>query len=306
MTSFFKRTIGRISEGISQPGFWFVFPAGLIVSSLLIYPIFYNIIISFSNKNLLSQSWEFIGWENYLYILADPAFYTALGVSLKWTAASIFLQLLVGFTLALMLNRVKKFQGFFRAALIIPWAFPGIIIALSWQWILNDIYGFLNNMLMNLNLISSPIYFLSDHKIVFITALCINVWFGAPLMMVNILSALQTVPAEQYEAIQIDGAGPLQAFYHITLRHIRTVIGLLLVLRTIWVFNNFEFLFLLTGGGPGTVTETLPMYAYKTGWMLQQLGRASAVTMLLLIILLAVCLVYFYFLDKWEKEDIYE
>ena len=130
----------------------------------------------------------------------------------------------------------------------------------------------------------------------------VNIWFGAPLIMVNVLSALQTVPKDQYEAAQLDGASPWQSFVHITLPHIRVVVGLLVVLRTIWVFNNFDTIYLITGGGPANLTQTVPIYAYNVGWGLKQLGRSSAVTVLLLIFLLIVCMFYFKILDKWEKE----
>lgn len=120
--------------------------------------------------------------------------------------------------------------------------------------------------------------------------------------MVNVLSALQTVPKDQYEAAQLDGASPWQSFVHITLPHIRVVVGLLVVLRTIWVFNNFDTIYLITGRRPANLTQTVPIYAYNVGWGLKQLGRSSAVTVLLLIFLLIVCMFYFKILDKWEKE----
>ena len=109
-------------------------------------------------------------------------------------------------------------------------------------------------------------------------------------------------PKDQYEAAQLDGASPWQSFVHITLPHIRVVVGLLVVLRTIWVFNNFDTIYLITGGGPANLTQTVPIYAYNVGWGLKQLGRSSAVTVVLLIFLLIVCMFYFKILDKWEKE----
>ena len=108
--------------------------------------------------------------------------------------------------------------------------------------------------------------------------------------------------ADQYEAAQLDGASPWQSFVHITLPHIRVVVGLLMVLRTIWVFNNFDTIYLITGGGPAGLTQTVPIYAYNVGWGLKQLGRSSAVTVVLLVFLLLVCMLYFKLLDKWEKE----
>ena len=118
------------------------------------------------------------------------------------------------------------------------------------------------------------------------------------MIMINVLSALQTIPQDQYEAAQIDGASKGQQFWHITVPHIKVVVGLLVVLRTIWIFNNFDIIYLLTGGGPADKTMTVPIYAYNMGW-----GKSSAVTILLLLFLLLVCFIYFAVIAKWEKED---
>ena len=281
----------------------FVLPAMLIVFLLLVYPIFSSIYFSFTSKNLIRPYYKWIWFDNFKFVLTNPEFYRAFLNSIKWTILSITGQLLVGFIAALSLNKIPKFSGFYRTLLIIPWAFPAIVIAFSWKWILNDVYGYIPNLLTQLHITKENINFLADPKTAFWIVLFINIWFGAPLFMVNILAALKTIPREQYEAAIVDGASSFQVFRYITIRHIRGVIGLLVVLRTIWVFNNFDLLYLLTGGGPSDLTTTLPIYAYKTGWNLKRLGTASAVTILLLLFLMAVCFGYFKLLNKWERED---
>ena len=281
----------------------FVLPAMLIVFLLLVYPIISSVYFSFTSKNLIRSYYKWIWFDNFKFVLTNPEFYHAFLTSIKWTVLSITGQLLVGFIAALSLNRIPKFSGFYRTLLIIPWAFPAIVIAFSWKWILNDVYGFIPNLLTQLHITKENINFLADPKTAFWIVLFINIWFGAPLFMVNILAALKTIPREQYEAAIVDGASSFQVFRYITIRHIRGVIGLLVVLRTIWVFNNFDLLYLLTGGGPSDLTTTLPIYAYKTGWNLKRLGTASAVTILLLLFLMAVCFGYFKLLNRWERED---
>ena len=281
----------------------FVLPAMLIVFLLLVYPIISSVYFSFTSKNLIRPYYKWIWFDNFKFVLTNPEFYHAFLTSIKWTVLSITGQLLVGFIAALSLNRIPKFSGFYRTLLIIPWAFPAIVIAFSWKWILNDVYGFIPNLLTQLHITKENINFLADPKTAFWIVLFINIWFGAPLFMVNILAALKTIPREQYEAAIVDGASSFQVFRYITIRHIRGVIGLLVVLRTIWVFNNFDLLYLLTGGGPSDFTTTLPIYAYKTGWNLKRLGTASAVTILLLLFLMAVCFGYFKLLNRWERED---
>lgn len=283
-------------------GFLFILPAVLVLFLLLLYPVFTSVYYSFTSKHLVRPSYKFVGFDNYIKVLSDPNFYKAFMTNIKWTVYSLAGQLLVGFTAAMALHRTKKFKSFLRTILIIPWAFPSIVIALSWKWILNGVYGFVPIMLQKLGIVSEIPQFFSNPNLVFGTLVFVNIWFGSPLIMVNILSALQSVPEDQYEAAQIDGASAWQSFCSITVPHIRNVVGLLMVLRTIWIFNSFDIIFLLTGGGPANITTTLPIYAYNIGWGIKQLGRSSAITVLLLIFLLLVCALYFKLLNKWEKE----
>ena len=273
----------------------FVLPAIIIVLALFVYPIISSFYFSFTNKNLIRPTYDFVGLDNYIAVLKDKGFWNAFLNSLKWTIFSLGGQLLVGFTAALALNKVKHLKGFYKTLLIIPWAFPSIVIAFSWQWILNGVYGFLPNILVQLGLCDTPPQF--------VVLVFINIWFGAPMIMVNVLAALQTVPQDQYEAAEIDGAKGWQSFLYITVPHIKVVTGLLVVLRTVWIFNNFDLIYLITGGGPAGATQTVPVYAYDMGWGTKLLGKSSAVTVLLFIFLMAVCVAYFAVLAHWEKED---
>lgn len=280
----------------------FVLPAMIIVGLLFIYPFFSSIFFSFTNKNLIMPTYRFVGLDNYKAVLSDPIFFNAFFNSIKWTVFSLAGQVFVGFILALALHRVRRFKKLYRTLLIVPWAFPTIVIAFSWQWILNGVYGYLPNMIVKLGLMDAAPPFLTDTTWAFVCLVFINIWFGAPMIMVNVLSALQTVPQEQFEAAKIDGASSWQVFRYITFPHIKVVVGLLVVLRTVWIFNNFDIIYLITGGGPSNATMTLPIFAYNLGWGTKMLGRASAVTVLLFIFLLAVCFIYFSIISKWEKE----
>lgn len=281
----------------------FVLPAIIIVLALFVYPIISSFYFSFTNKNLIRPTYDFVGLDNYIAVLKDKGFWNAFLNSLKWTIFSLGGQLLVGFTAALALNKIKHLKGFYKTLLIIPWAFPSIVIAFSWQWILNGVYGFLPNILVQLGLCDTPPQFLTDRVLAFVVLVFINIWFGAPMIMVNVLAALQTVPQDQYEAAEIDGAKGWQSFLYITVPHIKVVTGLLVVLRTVWIFNNFDLIYLITGGGPAGATQTVPVYAYDMGWGTKLLGKSSAVTVLLFIFLMAVCVAYFAVLAHWEKED---
>lgn len=296
------KTSNRIKR-VMRSGVWFVVPAILVIGLLLLYPVGSSILYSFTSKHLIKANWKWVGVKNYVAILSDPDFWHSLLTNIKWTVTSLLCQLIVGFSAAMALERIKKAKGLYRTMLIVPWAFPSIVIALSWKWILNGVSGFLPHLLVKLGICQTLPQFLTSGNSAFWTLVLINTWFGAPLIMVNVVSALQTVPKDQYEAAQIDGASSFQSFLNITVPHIKTVVGLLVVLRTIWVFNSFDMIYLITGGGPGGATETVPIYAYNIGWGLKQLGKSSAVTVILLGFLLIVCSMYFRILNKWEKED---
>ncbi len=280
----------------------FIAPACLVTVLLLAYPICISIFYSFTNKSLLGKPLKFVGLSNYQAVLSNPEFYQALWNTIVYTVISLSLQLLLGFLLALALNRITRFQGLFRTLILIPWAFPMIIVTFTWSYLLNDLYGIVNGKLLQWGLIARPIQFLADPRFAMITVSLVNVWFGVPLFAVNILASLQTIPKDLYEAAQIDGASALMRFRFITLPFVRVIAGLLIILRTIWIFNSFDLIFLMTGGGPGTSTVTVPIFAYRMGWTLYSLGRSSAVTILLLLFLAGACFLYFRILDRWEKE----
>lgn len=286
-------------------GRWlWVLPAIVLVICLFVYPLGSQIFYSFTNKTLIKTTYGMKGLSNYTAILTDKNFWLALWTSVKWTVLSLLFQILTGFTAALALNSIKNSMArqIYRILLIIPWAFPTIAIAIIWKWLLNGIYGFIPTILVNIGLADKLLQFLSTPDMVMPTLVMVNVWFGFPLIMVNVLAALQTVSQEQYEAAQIDGARKWHTFIYITLPHIKNVIGLLVVLRTIWVFNSFDIIYMITGGGPANISTTLPIYIYNLGWVNKYVGRSSAAAVILLIILLSICAVYFRVLKKWEKE----
>lgn len=283
----------------------FVLPAMLVVLCLLVYPLVSTVVYSFTNKTLIKPTYSFKGLSNYITILKDPDFRRAFLTTILWTICSLVGQIVVGFLGALALNRVRNpiAKPVYRICMIIPWAFPSIAIALTWKWMLNGIQGYIPTLLMNLGLTQGMAQFLSNPNLVIPTLVFINIWFGAPMIMVNVYAALQTVPQDQYEAAEIDGASGLQSFIHITVPHIKVVVGLLVVLRTIWVFNNFDIIYMTTAGGPANLSTTMPIYIYNLGWTNKLVGRASAASILLLIFLIAVCLIYFAVIARWEKED---
>jgi len=281
--------------------YMFLLPAIIALVVLLAFPIISSFYYSLTNKSLIYPKTSYIGIKNFIEILHAEAFWKSSRNSLLFTIAIVSLQFCVGLIAAIALNRIRYFRGLFRTMLIIPWTFPNIVMTFTWTWLLNDLYGPVNGYLLNWKLIKQPIQFLGTQGMTIASVIMIMTWFGAPFMMVNILAGLQSISKSEYEAAKIDGASNLLVFWYVTLPHLKTLIGLILCLRFIWVFNNFDFIFLFTGGGPGTATETLPLYAYRLGWKLNDLGMSATVAVILFIALMGATTLYFKMLSKKEK-----
>ncbi len=274
-------------------GALFLLPGMLVLAVTLTYPVLSNLWNSFTDAHLVYPGAEWIGLENYELTFADPAFYRALGNSVVWTVSSIVLQVVLGLAAALLLNAKVPGQVVFRLAMIVPYAFPTVTIALVWRWMLNSVYGVVNFMLMGVGLIDQPVAWLSSQQYSMAVAVLVNVWFGYPLFALGLLAGLQAIPAEHFEVARIEGASPLQTLRHVILPGIKKILGILVVLRTIWVFNAFDLIYLLTGGGPRGATETLPIYAYRIGWDIGFISQTSAIAVLLLVVLIGFAAVYF-------------
>ena len=240
----------------------FVGPAMLVVICLLVYPLMSTLVYSFTNKTMIRPDFDVIGFQNYISLLKDEEFFTAFGHTLFWTVCSVLGQVIVGFIGALCLNRVKNnvAKNMFRIFAIIPWGFPAIATAMTWKWLLNGIYGFIPTMMKDLGLTEGLIQFLSNSDLVLPTLVGINIWFGAPLIMVNVYAALQTIPRDQYEAAQIDGANRFQVFTRIVLPLVRPGIVSTAIYVFINAWNEFLYALLLVSSS----TKTTLSVAVKT------------------------------------------
>lgn len=277
-----------------------VLPGIALLLALVVYPVGWNVYNSFTNRNLTFPDTSLVGLDNYRDLFSDPSFWKSIGRTGIWTLLSVAGQLLLGIVGALALQRVRRGQAALRLALIVPWAFPSIVLAFSWRFMLDGLYGVVNDVGMRLGLIDSPIPFLGDEDLALASVIVMNIWFGFPFMMVALLAGLQTIPRDQYESAGVDGATAWQETRYITLPALRNLIGALVLLRGIWVFNNFDFVFLTTGGGPVDRTETLPVFAFGIGWANYQIGRMAAVSVALLLIL-AVCAFGYFLLTRYRR-----
>jgi multiple sugar transport system permease protein len=266
-------------------------PALAMLAFVFLYPIVWCTYLSFTDRRLVGREANFIGLQNYVTILTSFRFYEDLWHTFYYTLASVVLQVLVGLGVATLLNQPVRAKGLFRTLMIIPYATPSVAIAISWRWICYPAIGFLNIVGRYLGFASYDWF--AEVSTAMPMAIFVNVWFGTPLMTLAILAGMQGIPQEQYDAANVDGTGSLQRFWYITLPLVKPIILVMATLRTIWIFNYFDMVFLLTGGGPAGTTETVPLLAYFVGWQAPwNLGLAASVAVLVLLILFATSMIY--------------
>jgi len=275
----------------------FLLPALIIMFGVVVYPFIYNIIISLSNMSLRHfRDWKIIGLRQYVKVFSENTFYVVFLKTIIWTFVNVTFHVVIGVFLALLLNRKSlKFKPIFRTLLILPWAIPQVITALTWRSMFNYEYGAINIFIAKyLNM--SPVEWLLSPVEAFTACIITNVWLGFPFMMVVALGGLQSIPPELYEVADIDGASAWQKFKNITLPYLRPVMAPAITLGIIWTFNNLNIVWLVSNGGePSDQTHILVSYVYKSAFNLYRYGYAGALSVVIFFILLVIGV---YFLKK--------
>lgn len=269
----------------------FLLPSLAVLCLISLYPLIQGITRVFYSYRALSRTTVFTGGENVVVLFRDPVFVRALLNSVVWTTASVAAMFFLSYILATMLNsRYLRFRRFFRSATLIPWALPGVVVSLIWRYIfLPD--GPLNAVLSGLGVAHLPAW-LTDTRLALWTCIIANIWMGIPFVTIMILAGLQSLEGDILEAAAIDGASYLQTQLRIVIPSMKKVILIVLTLETIWTFNSFDIVFVLTKGGPGSASMTLPLFAYQNAFMSYQSGYGAAVGIVILLILLSVVILY--------------
>ena len=243
----------------------------------------------------------FAGFSNYFTVLRNPDFPNIVLNSVQWTFIAVFLQLIFGGFGAFLLNQKFKLRGTVRGLAMIPWATPSVLVALIWLWLLDPNRGLINTLLLNLNLISTPIVWLGEQKTALPTLIFIDAWQGIPFFAVMILAALQSVPDDLKDAAKTDGCGKRQVFQNVILPHILPTILITVVLRIIWTANYVDLIYILTGGGPGSATTTIPLDSYRTAYKIGELGQGAATIMVQATVLSLLIILYVRLTSKRES-----
>ena len=297
-----ERKNGKKAQNILAP-LWFLIPALLLVGIFIYYPVFATANLSFKNYKLYDQSNIFYnGLENFRGIFNDLAFKRIIQNSIIWVVVSLFFQFTIGFGLALYLRTKFRFSGIYQGLIFIPWALSGFLMGLVWKWMFDDNLGVLNDMMLKLGLIETPVPWLSNANWAMAAVIIANIWYGVTFFVIMILAALQGVPNEMLEAAELDGANRFQTLFQVIIPYIRATLILIVLLRIMWITNFPDLIFGMTQGGPAGRTHII------SSWLIEKLtldadwGAASALGLMTMLILFVFTLFYL-MATRLEKES---
>ncbi len=265
----------------------FLLPLFGLVVSLIIYPFYRAIWLSLTDK-LVGYPERFVGLKNYLYLLQDDTFREVVRNSLIFTVASVSLKIVTGLAMALVLNGILRWRNLFRGLFLLPWITSTVIIALTWRWMFDSFpgRGFFNSILLDSGLLSRPFAFMATPEGAMLAVIIANWWRGFPFFGVSYLAAMQAIPADLYEAASVDGAGLWRRFCHVTLPGLKHVMIVTILLSFIWTINDFNIIYVMTRGGPGTATQVFATYSYEVAFNQLRWGRGVTISIFLLPVLI--------------------
>jgi len=288
-------------RGLSN--YLFVVPALIFISLTMIYPILSNLRMSIYDVNVgtfLSNTAPFVGLDNYVKVIGDPAFQKAFILSLIFTVGSLIFQFMIGFALALLFNRPFPGNGLLRALMLLGWMLPTVVSGSIFRWMFDGGNGIINYALQSLGVMEDPRFWLIEPQTALLGTIIANIWVGVPFNMILLLPGLQSISHTLYEAASIDGATGRQSFRYITLPLMRPVALSVLLLGFIYTFKVFDLVYVMTRGGPVDATTVLPIYVYQLSFSFFRFGDGAAAAVLLLLPLSIVAVGYLWLSQREE------
>lgn len=285
---------------VITPYLW-IFPSLLLMFITFVVPIIELFLTSFSRMTIAGVRKEFIGLNNYITVFKNPTFIMVLNNTLIWTICVVGISTIISLGLAVFLNKEFPGRRIVRGAVIIPWAVSLIITAAIWRWILDYHYGTLNYLLNKLNVIDQNIYWLADPLLSFTAMIWVGIFVTLPFTTFIILSGLQSISNDLYEAGSIDGANGWKKFFYITLPLLKKPLTVSVVLNTIYVFNSFPIIWTITRGEPLNKTDTVITFLYKLAFQNSKMGEAAAVSVIVFVILLIFTILYVSMVRRSEQ-----
>ena len=279
----------------------FLLPMLVLVVALIVYPVYRAVWLSLTDK-LVGYPERFVGLQNYFYLAEDDTFHQVVRNSFVFTVVSVGLKVVTGVLMALLLNNVIRGRNFFRGLFLLPWITSTVIIALTWRWMFDAFpgRGFFNSVLLDLGLLSRPIAFMATPEGAMMAVIVANWWRGFPFFGVSFLAGLQSIPRERYEAASVDGASAWRRFWHVTLPGLKHVMIVTTLLSFILTINDFNIIYVMTRGGPGSATQIFATYSYQVAFNQLRWGRGVTICLFVVpILVLGIILISRYLLrDK--------
>jgi multiple sugar transport system permease protein len=266
----------------------YVAPSIILIATIMLVPLVIGISYAFRDIQILDPtSGGYVGFDHFYDLWDDANFWNALSNTVWWTVISVVLQFVLGLILALLLNKPFPGRSVVQALVFLPWAVPSFLSGLNWAWMLNPVVGPVPHWLVSLGLMATPENILSSPTHALWGPIVANVWWGFPFFAIMMLAALQSIPADIYEAAQIDGAGPIKRFFSITLPFLAPTMAITVMLRAVWIANSADLIVVMTQGGPADSTQIVASYIFTQAFRSLDFGYASAIALVLLFLLLA-------------------
>ena len=289
-----RRPRGSGTAKATPVPYGYLTPTMVLLMVLMVIPIVMVIGYSLMDNVIMKKNPQFVGFKHYSDILTSESFWNAVSNTLFFTGVSVIAHLIIGLGFAMMLNTGllgNRTKAIFRTIYVLPWLFTVAIIAVLWRLLLEP-NGVVNYVLMASGLAGTQVEWLSQPETALFAVTFINIWSGYPFYMTSLLAGLQGIPADYYEAAQVDGASPWQRFVSITLPQLKPIIISMALLDFIWTTQQFALIWMTTGGGPLGSTEMLSTFTYKLAFSKYQFGTASAAAVIVLVI--SMILAFFY------------
>jgi multiple sugar transport system permease protein len=287
-------------------------PAFFVLGMFYVYPMAFNLQVSLTDLSLfgLRRGGTWVGIGNYAELLASPQFARVLYNTTVWlTLIGVSIRIVLGVALAFLVNsetlRKYRLTTLFQVLLIVPWATPPIVAVVIWRWMLDPRAGVVNKLLIGSGLTTEPVAFLSDVAFVWPALITIITWNTLPLVTLTFLASLKSIPGEVLEAAAVDGANKLQAAWHVILPHLMPAIVVMTLMSTFWTFNNFAYVWLTTGAGPGTYTNVMATEVYLKAFVDGRMGYSSALGIVMAAIMTAFGLLYLRFVVQRELREVF-
>lgn len=273
-----------------------VVPVSTLFLVIVAGPIIWAIVASFYTIPAFSPQWQWAGLQNYARVLNDPMLWSSLSRNLVFAAGTAILNTVFGVGVALLLNREFRLKRFTLPIALLPYLVPTAFLSFIALWMSNQQWGIINQILLFIGVINQDgliAWFSGSDTLAMFSLIATHTWKYSIFVAILVLSKLQSIPDDIYEAAQMAGATKYQQFRDITLPNIINILAIVVLLRGVWNFNKFDIIWILTRGGPGDATTTVPVYAYEMAFQYNSLGRAAAISVLLFGMLSIVAVIYF-------------